>query len=62
MLGYAGNFFCGWGVGILVITYSISFEFDSYGGEYSSVELINIGSRSYDFGIYNLQLRRQRCM
>jgi hypothetical protein len=34
MLGYAGNFFCGWGIGILVIAYSISFEFESYGGDY----------------------------
>lgn len=35
MLGYPGNFFCGWGIGIIVIIYSISFEFESYGGEYS---------------------------
>jgi hypothetical protein len=35
MLGFAGNFFSGWGIGILVIAYSISFEFESYGGEYS---------------------------
>jgi hypothetical protein len=35
MLGYAGNFFCGWGTGILVIAYSISFEYENYGGDYS---------------------------
>jgi len=35
MLGYGGNFLCGWGAGILVIAYSISFEFELYGGEYS---------------------------
>ena len=35
MLGYLGNFLCGWGVGILVIAYSISFEFETYGGENS---------------------------
>ncbi len=34
MLSYFGNFCCGWGSGILVIAYSISFEYENYGGVY----------------------------
>ena len=34
MLSYMGNFLCGWGIGICVIAFSVSFEFEDYGGDY----------------------------
>ncbi len=34
MLSNAGNFMVGWGIPIAVIAFTVSFEYDSYGGSY----------------------------
>jgi len=34
MLSNMGNFMVGWGSAIIVIAFSVSFEYDNYGGEY----------------------------
>ena len=34
MMSKSGNFFVGWGIGIIVLAFSCSFEYDSYAGEY----------------------------
>ena len=34
MMSHTGNFVTGWGVGIVVIAFSCSFEYEEYGGEY----------------------------
>ena len=34
MLSNMGNFMAGWGMAVVVIAFTISFEYDSYGGDY----------------------------
>lgn len=34
MLSHAGNFCIGWGIGIVVISFSCSFEYEEYSGDY----------------------------
>ena len=34
MLGHVGNFCIGWGIGIVVISFTCSFEYEAYSGEY----------------------------
>lgn len=35
MLGYLGNFLAGWLIGLGVIAFSVSLEYDQYGGGYT---------------------------
>ena len=37
MLSYMGNFLGGWGIGVCVIAFTVSFEFEDYGGDYTLV-------------------------
>ena len=37
MLSHAGNFCIGWGIGIVVISFSCSFEYEEYSGDYQLV-------------------------
>lgn len=34
MMSNAGNFMTGWGIAIVVIAFSVSFQYDNYGGTY----------------------------
>ncbi len=34
MLSNAGNFMVGWGIPVAVIAFTVSFEYDNYGGSY----------------------------
>lgn len=42
MLSHAGNAVGGWGIGIVVIAFSCSFEYDNYGGPYQYVFYFNL--------------------
>ena len=43
MLSNMGNFMAGWGMAIIVIAFTVSFEYDNYGGEYHCFLQINTG-------------------
>ena len=49
MLSYMGNFLGGWGIGVCVIAFTVSFEFEDYGGDYTLVQIINniVGSQPH---------------
>lgn len=34
MLSNTGSFMAGWGIAIAVITFTVSFEYENYGGDY----------------------------
>ena len=47
MLSYVGNFLFGWGAGICVLAFCISFEYDNYGGAYQYDTVFPISKSSF---------------